>query len=213
MLDTACRPGEILSLQCGDVSLMRHELTIRAEKEKTRRERIIPISSRLLAMLEMRRHDPAGREYSPDAYVFGDALGRRIKSVNGAWKNAATKAGLKDFQLRDLRHEAGSRFDEAGVPIIYVSSLLGHSNLSTTSRYLNINRRGLHLAMQKFEESRQLAKQRTTSKTTKKAAKRSATEKPVSSDAVAHALHTADQPALAVVRESRQTNPAKSLPS
>jgi len=40
------------------------------------------------------------------------------------------------------------------VPIVYVSSLLGHSSLSTTSRYLNIHRRGLHLAMQKLEESR-----------------------------------------------------------
>ena len=29
-----------------------------------------------------------------------------------------------------------------------------HSNLSTTSRYLNINRRGLHIAMQNFDASR-----------------------------------------------------------
>src|SRR5206468_11633113 len=49
MLDRACRPGEILSLQWRDVSLDRRELTIRAEKEKTRRERIIPISTRLMA--------------------------------------------------------------------------------------------------------------------------------------------------------------------
>lgn len=35
--------------------------------------------------------------------------------------------------LADLRHEAGSRFDEAGMPIAYVSTMLGHSNLSTTS--------------------------------------------------------------------------------
>ena len=39
------------------------------------------------------------------------------------------------------------------MPIVYVSSLLGHSNLTTTGRYLNIHRRGLHLAMQKLEES------------------------------------------------------------
>ena len=43
------------------------------------------------------------------------------------------------------------------MPIVYVSSLLGHSNLSTTSRYLNIHRRGLHLAMQKLKESRAVA--------------------------------------------------------
>jgi integrase len=178
MLDTACRPGEILSLQWTEVSLERRELTIRAEKEKTRRERVIPISSRLLAVLEMRRHDPGGRELPPDAFVFGDATGRRVKSVREAWNNTAAKAGLVAFQLRDLRHEAGSRFDEAGMPINYVSNMLGHSNLSTTSRYLNINRRGLHIAMAKFEEHRASI--------------------PGKSDPVAHPLHKSDDPTLAV---------------
>ena len=66
----------------------------------------------------MRRHDLAEREFPPDAYVFGDAIGRRVKSVQEAWRNAANKAGLKDFQLRHLQHEAGSRFNEAGVRLL-----------------------------------------------------------------------------------------------
>ena len=107
LLDTACRPGELLSLQGKDVNLERRELTIRAENEKTRRLKIIPISSRLLAVLEMRRLDPAGRPHEPEAYVFGDPLGRRIKSVQEAWQTTREKAGLPDLQLRDLRHEAG----------------------------------------------------------------------------------------------------------
>ena len=45
----------------------RAELTIRAEKTKTRRARRLPISSRLLAVLEMRRLDPSGQPYQPDA--------------------------------------------------------------------------------------------------------------------------------------------------
>jgi len=40
------------------------------------------------------------------------------------------------------------------VPTNYVSKLLGHTNLTTTSRDLNIHRRGLQLAMQKLEEHR-----------------------------------------------------------
>ena len=154
MLDTACRPGEILSLQWRDVNLERHELTVRALKAKTRTARIIPISSRLAAVLEMRRLDPDGRPHPSDAYVFGDRIGRQIKSVRASWIVACQQVGLEDFQLRDLRHEAASRFEEAGVPINYVSNLLGHTNLTTTSRYLNINRRGLHLAMQRYQESR-----------------------------------------------------------
>lgn len=196
MLDTACRPGEILSLQWRDVSLERHELTIRAEKEKTRRERIIPTSTRLLAILEMRRFDRAEREFPPDAYVFGDAIGRRVKSVQGAWTNARDEADLGDFQLRDLRHEAASRFDEAGVAIVYVSWLLGHSNLSTTSRYLNIHRRGLHLAMQKLEDSR--------------APKLKQEQPPAEkTDAVAQPLHTADLLAQAVVQSAPASTSSK----
>ena len=155
LLDTACRVGEILSTQWRDVNLERRELTIQAAKAKTRTGRIVPISFRLLAVLEMRRTDPAGQPFPPEAYVFGNAVGGRVKSVQDAWRRARAKAGLGNLQLRDLRHEAGSRFDEAGMPTNYVSKILGHTNLTTTSRYLNIQRRGLHRAMQQFEASRE----------------------------------------------------------
>ena len=38
------------------------------------------------------------------------------------------------------------------MPINYVSKMLGHTNLTTTTRYLNVQRRELHRAMQKVEE-------------------------------------------------------------
>ena len=152
LLDTACRPGEIFNLQVRDVSIARRELTIRAGTEKTRTERIQPISKRLLAVLALRLLDPAGRPLPLDAYVFGDPFGRRVKSVRTAWNNTCAAIGLEGFQLRDLRHEAGSRFDEAGVPINYVSKMLGHTNLTTTTRYLNVHRRELHRAMERYEE-------------------------------------------------------------
>jgi integrase len=143
LLDTACRLGEILSLQWRDVSLERREMTIRAHKAKTRTARLVPVSTRLASISEMRKLDSAGKEFPAEAYVFGNAVGERVKSVRTAWENATEAAGLTGLQLRDLRHEAGSRFDEAGVPITYTSKILGHTNLNTMSRYLNIHRRGL----------------------------------------------------------------------
>ena len=75
--------------------------------------------------------------------LSSDALGFPPRVADSLYRERSkgSTAGLDDFHLADLRHEAGSRFGEAGVPIVYVGSLLGHSNLSTTSRYLNINRR------------------------------------------------------------------------
>lgn len=105
------------------------------------RRRIIPITSRLKSILEMRRLGPEGKEFGPAAYAFGNEVGERVKPMRELWGDAVEKAGLKGLQLRDLRHEAGSRFMEAGMPISYVSNMLGHTNLTTTSRYLNINAR------------------------------------------------------------------------
>lgn len=103
-----------------------------------------------------------------------------------AWNNAVEKAGLSGLQLRDLRHEAGSRFDEAGIAINYVSKLLGHTNLTTTTRYLNIQRRELHRAMEKLETHQA---------------------------AVAQRLHTEKEDAQANVSSSEDSPPAKPLVS
>jgi transposase len=111
----------------------------------------------------------------------------------------------QDLQLRDLRHEAGSRFDEAGVSTNYVSKILGHSSLNTTTRYLNIQRRGLHLAMQKLEESQRLAEEERRKKTED--------EKRRHAEAIAQPLHAADQNASAFVSEFRNTPARKQIPS
>ena len=155
MLETCCRPGEILSLQWQDVDLEARELTIRADKTKTRRARRLPISSRLLAVLDMRRLDPSGKPLPPEAYVFGNRLGERIKSIRRAWESARDAAGLKGLQLRDLRHEAASRFEEAGVLTTDVSKFLGHHSLTTTTRYLNTTSRRLRLALLRVEQTRE----------------------------------------------------------
>lgn len=124
----------------------------------------------------------AGEPLAKDAHVFGDELGRRVKSVRTAWENACDRAGLAGLQLRDLRHEAGSRFEEAGVPVTLVSKILGHTNLTTTSRYLNIHLRGLHAAMDKLEAHR---------------------------PAVAQPLHKADEDTQATVPTSDASIPAQ----
>src|SRR3954465_11503703 len=55
-----CRPGEVSSLQWRDVDLARREIRIRGVNAKDREDRMIPITSRLAAVLEMRRSDPEG---------------------------------------------------------------------------------------------------------------------------------------------------------
>jgi integrase len=71
-LESCCRLGELLTLQWRDVSMARKEMTLRADKTKDDEDRVIPISARLHAVLEMGRSGPDGREYGPEDYVFGN---------------------------------------------------------------------------------------------------------------------------------------------
>ena len=79
-LETGCRLGELLSLRWRHVDLERSEITIHAVNAKARTVRHIPIVARLRAVIEMARVDPVGHRFGPEAFVFGDAVGRRLKS-------------------------------------------------------------------------------------------------------------------------------------
>src|SRR5712671_5010523 len=60
---------------------------------------------------------------------------------------------ISDHRMRhDLRHEAGSRFIEAGWPIHHVQEMLGHKDLSQTNTYLNATQIGLQESMRKFDD-------------------------------------------------------------
>ena len=61
--------------------LKRREITIRAEHNKTREGRVIPMSARLKAVIEMARTDPTGKEFGAEAFVFGDVLGTRVFDI------------------------------------------------------------------------------------------------------------------------------------
>jgi integrase len=174
-LETGCRVGELLSLQWRQVRLDLNEIHLRAADTKARRPRHLPISQRLDALLGMRRHDSEGREFPPSAYVFGDETGARVKSVKTAWETARLRAhgfevkrekngrltgecrrqlGRINLRFHDLRREAGSRFLEGGMAPNYVQKFLDHANISTTSRYLKVERQGMHAALKRYEETR-----------------------------------------------------------
>jgi integrase len=152
-LETGCRLGELLSLQWAQVRFTpRAELFLPAQKTKAKKDRRVPISSALRAVLDARRHDPAGDPLPPAAYVFGDEIGRRRGSIQTAWELTCQRAGLTDLHFHDLRREAGSRWMDAGVPLATIQRWLGHHNISQTSTYLAASLGGDADEMRLFEQ-------------------------------------------------------------
>jgi integrase len=122
-----------------------------AGKTKTKQNRRVPISSILRVILDKRRNDPAGQPL-PDAYVFGDEIGRKRASLNDAWKGARRRAKADGLHFHDLRREAGSRWMDAGVPLGVIQRWLGYANVSQTSTYLGASLDDGASAMQAFEQ-------------------------------------------------------------
>jgi integrase len=193
-IETGMRRNELLTLQWCQVEgqeprvgdsgvgvvtwLPRAEIVLPYGKTKTKRDRRVPISTRLRAILEMRRFDPAGEPLPSDAYVFGTEIGTRVSCFARAWRSAVlrahgvrigvtktrdftpeNKAALRSINLHfhDLRREAGSRWLEGGVPLHTIQRWLGHTNISQTSTYLSVTDSGSHEAMAKFDQARGLA--------------------------------------------------------
>jgi integrase len=151
-LETCCRVGELLTLQWKHVRFDLNEIRLPALNTKARRMRVLPMSQRLRALLDMRRLDSSGRAFGPAAFVFGNAVGEPVGSVDTAWQAACRRADIHELNFHDLRREAGSRLLESGMPEHYVQRFLDHANLSTTSRYLKTTRRGMHEALKRVEE-------------------------------------------------------------
>ena len=154
-LSTGCRLGELLSLQWSQIQRDEKReaqlIVLPASKTKTHDLRVIPVSSDLRAVLEMRRTDPKGEALPPEAFVFGNQVGERIGSVKTAWRNTCRRAGITELHFHDLRREFACRLLESSADLHDVRDFLGHANITTTSRYLRSSPVRLAQALERME--------------------------------------------------------------
>ena len=126
---TGMRRGEILGLKWDQVDFLRSQ--IRVERTKSGRTRFIPINSELMDTLKELKKRKGGGEYlfpNPES-------GRSLQDVKTAFKAACRRAGIKRLRFHDLRHTFGTRLVEAGIDLITVKALMGHSTVTVTERY------------------------------------------------------------------------------
>jgi integrase len=76
---------------------------------------------------------------SPDDLVFCNVFGRPLdgSALRRRYRRAQVAASVRPVRFHDLRHTFGSLLAARGVDVVTIQKAMGHSALSTTSRYLH----------------------------------------------------------------------------
>jgi site-specific recombinase XerD len=131
------RLAEATHLRVADIDGQRAQMRI--ANGKGRKQRVVPASPRLLH--ELREYWKLER---PRNYLFpGKTADVPISgtSIQKACKLAVAKAGItKETTPHTLRHSYATGMLEAGVDLLTISKLLGHSSFVTTMIYLHVRR-------------------------------------------------------------------------
>jgi Site-specific recombinase XerD len=142
------RLQELLGLQVADIDSAR--LVLHLRHGKGQKDRLVPLSPRLLQVLRA-----YWRGYRPATWLFPGiqpALALTDGTVQRICKRTARRAGLsKRVHPHTLRHSFATHLLEAGVDLLSVQALLGHSHFHTTAKYLHVSMRRLQQLPQLLE--------------------------------------------------------------
>lgn len=131
------RLSEGAALTVHDIDSKR--MLIRVACGKGQKERLVPLSPRLLT--ELREY---WKQERPPKYLFsGETFDVRISAttIQKSCKAAVIKAGItKNVTPHTLRHSFATGLLEAGVDLLTIGRLLGHKSFSTTMIYLHVRR-------------------------------------------------------------------------
>ena len=133
MLDTGLRPSEMLNLQRDDIDFSNLILKVLG---KGRKERLVPFSPELRKRLFL-------------AFAgFGGTCWEKRNSTTSLYL-LQDKVGLPRFGWHRLRHTFATNYLRQGGDIVRLSMVLGHSQITTTQRYLHLLTEDLSASHQK----------------------------------------------------------------
>jgi len=143
MYATGVRVGEVVRLAVGDIDSRR--MTILVARGKGNKQRLVPLSQNLLEELRAwwcQHRDPK--------WLFpGGRPGRPLteSTLQRAFSAAAGKAHITQAASpHTLRHTFATELLEAGVDLLTIQKILGHTSLRTTLIYTHVRRDHLQVA-------------------------------------------------------------------
>jgi integrase/recombinase XerD len=124
------RVSEVVNLKIADIDSNR--MIIHIKNAKGRKDRIVPLSDKVLDLL--RKYFT---QYKPKEYLFNgqDSLQYSTRSCNEIFKKHIDTSG--HFHL--LRHSSFTAMLESGTDIRIIQKVAGHNSIKTTSIYAHVS--------------------------------------------------------------------------
>ena len=153
LIDTGLRMGECMTLEWPDVRLEPAEgaqhgyLTVRRKHAKNSKARNVPLTARVVEVLE--RRNPAGF-----GLVFHRHNGRLLSQTWLNQQHSALRVLLKmpaDFVLHSFRHTYGTRLEKTGADAFTIMRLMGHSTVTVSQRYVHPSPEAMESAVSRLE--------------------------------------------------------------
>lgn len=145
MLETGMRPEEVHRIRRENVHIDQGYVLIPFGKTKAARRKI-PLSAGACAVL-LKRLDKAKGDY-----LFpGRSTDAPIVKVNGAHTATVKRCKVAPFRLYDLRHTWATRAAMAGVDLVTLAAMLGHSRIQMVLRYAHPTEAHQFAAMEKMQ--------------------------------------------------------------
>lgn len=136
---TGIRVSELINLKITDIN-MQMDYIVCKESSK---ERVIPFGTQAkAALVEYFKYSRDKLMKVENGYLFTNYVGKPM-SRQGFWKivkHYAEKAGIQsEITPHTFRHSFAVHLLENGANVHIVQEMLGHSDISTTQNYINLN--------------------------------------------------------------------------
>lgn len=140
ILDTGMRINEICSLEKHDIDFIQKRIVLPALKNKNRKSRVMPLSTQTARLLKKLINEIEQHFQSP--YVFTTNYGEQLneKTIQKAFTKYAEKAKIQSpVSPHVLRHNFATMAANNGMSVFHLQKLLGHSDIKTTRKYVQIS--------------------------------------------------------------------------
>ena len=144
-LHSGARASEIFNLKWQDVDFSNGLMTLRDTKNTE--TRYAPMTKAVREMLKSRLPSEKPEEIDPNAYVFTDSEGEKIKEVSNSFERVVDRLGFnknvtdrrKRVVFHTCRHSFASWLAIQGVPLYTISKLMGHKSIAMSERYSHLS--------------------------------------------------------------------------